>query len=118
MYHKGLELDSLSKRFKANNPLSLIRQKESDLKNTLRLLNKNIRIILDKKNQEFNIYTSKLNALNPLNLMDKGYSIPSVDGRAIKSVKDVKKDSVLNVRMKDGSITTKVMEVYQNGEGK
>ena len=118
MYHKGLELDSLSKRFKANNPLSLIRQKESDLKNTLRLLNKNIRIILDKKNQEFNIYTSKLNALNPLNLMDKGYSIPSVDGHAIKSVKDVKKDSVLNVRMKDGNITTKVMEVYQNGEGK
>lgn len=50
--------------------------------------------------------------------MDKGYSIPSIDGHAIKSVKDVKRDSVLNVRMKDGNITTKVMEVYQNGEGK
>lgn len=111
-----MTIESNNKILISKNPINLIRNKENELRSNIKLLNKNVNIILESKNTSFNIEKSKLNALNPLNLMDKGYSIPKVDGKAIKSIHEVKKDSSLDLMMKDGTIKTKVMEVYENGE--
>ena len=118
IYQNKLLYESHNKRLLGNNPINLINQKEAELKNNIKLLIMNLNIILDKKKEGFNVLATKLNALNPLNLMEKGYSIPSVEGKAIRSVMDVKKDNVIDLRMKDGHIKTKVLEVTSNGEGK
>ena len=118
LYQERIAYDALNKRFLLNNPLNIINDKRDGLRRNLKLLNKNINIVIQNKTNEFNIYKEKLNALSPLNLMDKGYSIPRVNGKAIRSVKMVKKDSLIDVSMKDGDIKAKVLEVVSNGEGK
>ncbi|MDE7095058.1 MAG: hypothetical protein K2O23_01065, partial [Anaeroplasmataceae bacterium] len=61
------------------------------------------------------ILDSKLGALNPLAIMDKGYSINSVDGVIITDVTKVKKDDILTTQMKNGEIKSRILEVKTNG---
>ena len=59
--------------------------------------------------------TDKLSLLNPLNVLSRGFSITYLNDKVLKSVKDVQKDDVLKIKMKNGTLNAKVMEVY-NGE--
>ena len=56
----------------------------------------------------------KLELLNPLNALKRGYSITKKDNKCITSIKDIKKEDNINVMIKDGEIKAKVMEV-KNG---
>ena len=85
------------------------------LKHNYESLNK-INIVLDNKQSGFNYLIAKLNALNPLSIMDKGYSIAKVNDKIIRSVDDVKRDSDIKLTLKDGFILSKVYEVEKNGK--
>ena len=52
---------------------------------------------------------SKLDTLSPLKTLTRGYSIASVEGKSIKSIKDVAKDDLIDIRVTDGNIKTKVI---------
>ena len=57
------------------------------------------RILLEKKSN-FRFMDAKLQALNPLAIMDKGYSISSVNGEIITDVEKVHAKDVLKTQMK------------------
>ena len=50
----------------------------------------------------------KLEALNPVSVLQRGYSVAEKDGIIVSSVNDVKTDDILNITLKDGKIITKV----------
>ena len=50
----------------------------------------------------------KLEALNPVSVLQRGYSVAEKDGKIVSSVNDVKTDDLLNITLKDGKIITKV----------
>ena len=50
----------------------------------------------------------KLEALNPVYVLQRGYSVAEKDGKIVSSVNDVKTDDILNITLKDGKIITKV----------
>lgn len=52
---------------------------------------------------------SKLDTLSPLKTLTRGYTIASFNGKSIKSVKDVKKDDIIDLRFIDGNIKTKAI---------
>ena len=52
---------------------------------------------------------SKLDTLSPLKTLTRGYSIASIEGKSIKSIKDVSKDDLIDIRVTDGNIKTKVI---------
>ncbi len=54
---------------------------------------------------------SKLEVLNPVSVLQRGYSITQKDKKVITSVKEVEKNDILKVTFKDGSINAKVQEV-------
>lgn len=83
-----------------------------NLQNSLNYSFKNT--VLMKENS-FKSAVSALNALSPLGVLSRGYSIVSNDKGLIKSIKDVKKDEKINIKLTDGSITAKVDEVSENG---
>ena len=56
----------------------------------------------------------KLELLNPLNILSRGYSITYLDDKALKSVKEVKKDDVLKVKLYDGMLETKVNKIEED----
>ncbi len=52
---------------------------------------------------------AKLEALSPLGILSRGYSVATDEnGRVLKSVNDVKSGDVLSLRLSDGSLRTKV----------
>lgn len=64
---------------------------------------------INKKNQKFDLIINKLEALSPLNTMKRGYSIIYKDEKIIKSVKSLKKDDVLELKLSDGEKKAKVL---------
>lgn len=64
---------------------------------------------INKKNQKFDLIINKLEALSPLNTMKRGYSIIYKDDKIIKSVKSLKKDDVLELKLSDGDKKAKVL---------
>lgn len=52
---------------------------------------------------------SKLDALSPLKTLTRGYTIASFNGKNIKSIKDVKKDDLIDLRLTDGTLQSKIV---------
>ena len=90
------------------NMLVLLDSKKLLLDNLVEKNDINMNILLDYKKALFDNYTSRLKNLNPLDIMDKGFSIVSKNDLIIKSVKDVKKDDLIDIKVKDGNIKAKV----------
>lgn len=68
-------------------------------------------------NREFTEYSektkklgAKLEALNPVSVLQRGYSIAEKDGKMINSVKELKIDDEITLTFKDGKVITKVVE--------
>ena len=57
----------------------------------------------------------KLELLNPLKVLSRGYSITYSGGKVVKGIKDVKNDIV--VKVKDGEIKAKVIETKEENYG-
>ncbi len=53
---------------------------------------------------------AKLEAFNPVSVLQRGYSFAEMDGTVVNSVKEIKIDDILNLTFKDGTVKTKVVE--------
>lgn len=127
-----LKIDNISQKQIFKNPESIYEFKEMQLDNIINKLNftsKNI--ISENKNKLFKIETKsvlrnpreiikpkkerylrnfeKLELLNPLLTLKRGYSIAKVENKVISSVKDVKSGDKLDIEFDDGTINTKVI---------
>ena len=70
------------------------------------------KLIKAKNEQEKKKYVellAKLDTLSPLKTLLRGYSIVEKEGKIIKSVKELKKDDEINLRLNDGSKTAKII---------
>ncbi len=52
---------------------------------------------------------SKLDTLSPLKTLTRGYVIAQKEGKALKSIKNLEKDDIINLRFIDGEKQTKVL---------
>ena len=106
--NKELAFDGLLERLKYSGK-TLIAVKEKELlsvKNSYAL--KSPFQILDKKANKYLQLVSKLETLSPLLTIKRGYSVTRWGDKVVKSVKDVKKDDLLDIELSDGKIKTKV----------
>lgn len=76
---------------------------------------KNPDIIFEPKNNKINLYLEKITILNPLNSLKRGYAIIYKDDKVVSTKEKIKKEDILNIKIKDGNIISKVMEV-ENGK--
>ena len=79
-----------------------------------------IRLIGDLNNKNYEqedtklkhlIIDNKLDLLNPLNILSKGYSVVTLGDDVIKSSKKVKVNDEVNVRLHEGKIKAVVKEI-------
>lgn len=117
IYYKGLMFNNMRENILKKNPKNIIIQKYDSLKHDVLLLNNNIKMIFNNKISIYEQKNVKLMALSPLSIMNRGYSITSFNGKNVLSAKDVKKDNIIDVRLSDGSLKARVVEVLY-GEGK
>jgi exodeoxyribonuclease VII large subunit len=65
--------------------------------------------MLEKYRLNFDSATQRLELLSPLNVLKKGYSVVYSGENIVKSIDDVKKDDVVNIRVSDGSVSAKII---------
>ena len=90
-----------------NEKYIFIDMKTKEIENNI--LNK----LKESKNKATNIIT-KLDTLSPLKTLARGYSITEYNGKILKSVKQVKEDEKIEIRLKDGNITAKALKILNN----
>ena len=108
---KRNKLINIDRLLDSKNPKETLKLKKEKLDSLAKDLKNNILNIITLKKHLYEVNKSKLDALNPLMIMEKGYSIPEVDGKIITDIKDVKVDDILKTKLKNGVIVSKVMEV-------
>ena len=64
------------------------------------------------KMQNLEHIINKLEVLNPMNTLKRGYSIVKKENKVISDIKNVCVDDIINVDIKNGMINAKVIEVY------
>ncbi|MBQ4603837.1 MAG: exodeoxyribonuclease VII large subunit [Clostridia bacterium] len=60
------------------------------------------------KSKEFSAICAKLDAMSPLKILARGYSVATKEGRIITDVSDVRKGDMINVRVSNGEIECEV----------
>ena len=108
---KKNKLNAIKDSFILKNPLSIYEIKEQKLDMLIDNLNKNIKNILVNKNHELVLLANALKLVNPLNILDRGYSVVKKDNKVIKDIKDINKEDNIDIRIKNGNIKAKVLEV-------
>ena len=93
-----------------NTVISIKRELLSEIRE--KLLNKFEASIKDKCNQ-LALSSEKLNALNPLSVIQRGYSVAEKNGVIIKSVKDISVGDRIDMRVCDGAVVTRVEKVVK-----
>lgn len=111
-----LYIANIDRRIDALNPLVRLkhhRELVEKMIHQIRLLTE--QRLLEKKSY-YRLLEGKLQVLNPLSIMDKGYSISMVNGQIISDATKIKRDDVMTTRLKNGVIMSKVIEVKENGK--
>lgn len=90
------EMAKMKKSYVLTNPILLYKDKILEVKNIAK----------------------KLELLNPLNILSRGYSVTYFQDKALKSVKGIEKDNVLDIKLADGMIKSKVIDVKEENNGK
>jgi exodeoxyribonuclease VII large subunit len=68
---------------------------------------------LDDKKHRFGISLGKLEALNPISVLARGYTMTSVKGEIIRSAENVSIGDVLTVRFSDGEVFAQAEEIHK-----
>ncbi len=131
--YKKLYLESIKNSYVIKNPIIMYENKKQYIDLLLERYNNYILNKVDKTKQNFNVlknnhilvnpsvlYKEKktyfynllenLQIINPLSVLKRGYSLVYKD-KLVKSVKKIKKDDKLNIRLSDGNIDVVVKEI-------
>ncbi|WP_338470214.1 exodeoxyribonuclease VII large subunit [Niallia sp. XMNu-256] len=107
---KQTELLQLDKRLSRNHPDSKIQKAIEDQRKNTRALYRAMSIILAKKQAEFKNTLTALEALSPLKIMERGYSLTyNENGNLVKSVNDANINDTVKIALTDGNLTCQVV---------
>ena len=99
------DLDLLHKGLKGNNPKHIIEKRIKEVNSLEEKLNFLGKRKIDKAKDELIALNSILQTLNPLNTLGRGYSvIMDKEYKVINEVSELKKNDMVKVIMKDGSV--------------
>lgn len=105
------QLNALVNSDALKNPIRSVELKRILLDSLSDRLNKQVSTILATKRLEFAGCMSKLNALSPLNVLSRGYSVAYKDGKVIKEKKDININDELTLKLSDGEALCAVKEI-------
>ncbi|MFH1304720.1 MAG: exodeoxyribonuclease VII large subunit [Planctomycetota bacterium] len=120
-----LQLDALAARPALTRPLDLIHNRAAQLDELDRRLKRSTRELLSRYQSETKHLSSALDALSPLKVLSRGYSITRVETgkqntetEIVKSIKQITPGDFLLTHVSDGTITSHVQNVSQEPQSK
>lgn len=101
---------NLSNQLASRSPVNGIRQAKTEVEGLERRLGQLANQTVKDRTQQLSAALRTLDALSPLKIMDRGYSISYKGDEVVKSVEQVREGDELTVAMKDGTIKAMVNE--------
>lgn len=93
---------------------NLIQNEKTSLQNKIDKIPILTKHLLERNQNQYVSLLNKLEILNPLLTIKRGYSITKKDDKVITSVKDLKKDDTLQIQLQDGSVLADVEKIIKN----
>lgn len=106
-----LRLEKIKDSFILSNPLAMYEVKEQKLNNYVTVLNKYINELLINKKHLLKLDLNSLKLLNPVNIMEKGYSLVKVDGKIIKESNNLSLGDKIDIKLYKGEVVAEVKEI-------
>ena len=134
--YQKLILDSLKNSYSIKNPLIMYENKKQKLDYLIDNLNKiiinkyenalhrfellknnyilnNPEVLYKDKQVKFTGLIEKLELINPLNLLNRGYSLVSINNKIINNIKNINENDKLNIRLSNGTIIANVEKIEE-----
>ncbi len=113
MEKKANTLKEIKKSYILQNPAVLYKEQTNALEIVKTNLGKTIQTILKDYNQKMQNIVQTVKLVNPLNILDKGYSVVYKENTIIKSIRDVQIKDTLSVRLSEGKMKVEVKEIKE-----
>ena len=108
---KMTQLEQLEKRISRNHPDEKIQKAKEEQNKKTKALYRAMSIVLSNKQAEFKSTLSTLQALSPLKIMERGYSLTYNDkGNLVKSIQHVEVKDHVKITLADGTLNCQVVE--------
>ncbi len=88
--------------------IKFISDEKQSLKEKLKTINEKTSHLISIQNKIVENIHIQINLLDPLNVLKRGYSITTLNGKVLKSIKSVKKTDAISTRLHDGKIISNV----------
>ena len=110
---KEQKLDNLLDTLKSDMENFLNNKRYAFEKTTSSYVLKEPQKLLDDPNKKLEMMINSLKLLNPLGLLEKGYSVISKDENVISDAKSLKKGDEISIRMHKGKVNATVSEIIK-----
>lgn len=109
--------ENLDRQLANRIPVQRIKQSQADIAQLQKRLDQSAQINVKNNKMKLASAIRTLDALSPLKLMERGYTIPYKDGMVVKSIHQVDAGDELNVTMQDGTVQATVKKTIPTTKG-
>ncbi len=110
------QLQKVNSRNVFRQPYDKVNQYRLRLDNNLKHMFKSSEMLIKDKKSQFAMLAGKLDALSPLKVLERGYSVvKSSEGNIVNRLEQVSIGDSIEVSLKDGKIDCKVISMKQGG---
>lgn len=110
---KKNELSQLYGALKLHSPQHLIAYYKKQAEQLSNLLTRTAFQALNRKKENYLFTLRTLKALNPLTVMERGFSVTYKDGRVVKSISQLNIQEDVSIQFHDGTARAKVIEIRE-----
>ena len=103
-----------SEKTSANSITAELTAKREELSQVFDGIKRALDSLINMKKNSFALTVGRLEAMNPLNVLSRGYSVVESDRGVLKSVLDIEVGDTVNIRLSDGRISGRIFS--KNGE--
>ncbi|RUL56927.1 exodeoxyribonuclease VII large subunit [Lysinibacillus antri] len=108
---KNNELQQLDTALKLNSPKNAIQYYQNQLEQTSNRLTRSINSVIDKQKDSYVAAIRTLEALNPLAIMTRGYSVSYKEDKVIRSASQLKIEDTISIHYHDGEAEAKITKL-------
>ena len=116
--YASLKLDAVKSSYVIKNPLIMYDNKKQKIDLLNKDLNNIMSKIIDNNRNNLNNIITKIELMNPLTILKRGYSITYLNDKVLKDDTKLVKDDLINIKTGKRSIKAQVIDVKENLNGK
>ncbi len=103
------KIGSVEKILALRDPVTNINEQRKELVYLTERLSGLTNSVLDSNKSKISALAGKLDALSPLSVISRGYALVEKNDKPVTSVKDIRKDDVVSIKLSDGQVKASII---------